>query len=235
MAENKVRIALVDDDKEYLQKLSGYAQQAAKEKGLVCELGLFEDGSQFVENYTEQFDMIFLDVEMPQMDGLDAAKRIRRMDPSACLIFVTSMAKYAINGYEVNALDFVVKPVEYFTFYDKFNKALLYQSKRRERSLWLMDEEKETRKVSYSDIYYLEKEKNYIVYNTKCGKFRERGTMGQREEDFLRCGFAKCSSGCLVNLRHVQRIGKNTVWVNENAIPVSRQYRKTFLDELMKY
>ena len=235
MAENKVRVALVDDDPEFLQVMSGYAKKAAKESGLACEVILFADGSQFVKNYSEQFDMIFLDVEMPNMDGLNAAKEIRRMDQTACLIFVTSMAKYAINGYEVNALDFMVKPVEYFTFYDKFQKALVYQRSRRERYVWLLDEDRESIRIPYSEIYYLEKDRNYIIYHTRNGEYKERGTMGEREEDFLRCGFAKCSSGCLVNLRYVQRIGKNTAWVNDIGIPVSRQYRKIFMNELMKY
>lgn len=235
MTEQKVRIALVDEDREFLQIMDEYAHRAAKEKQLVCETALFSDGQDFVENYSPRYDMIFLDVEMPCMDGLAAAEEIRRRDQTACLIFVTNMVKYAVNGYEVNALDFMVKPVEYFTFYDKFCKALRYQAVRRERYIWAPDEDRNTRKIPYSEIFYMEKERNYIVYHTRSGEFRERGTFAEREEDFLGCGFAKCSSGCIVNLRHVKKMGKNTVWVNDDALPVSRQYQKPFVNELMRY
>ena len=189
--------------------------------------------------------MIFLDVEMPEMDGIKAAKEIRKIDETACLIFVTSIMKYAINVYEVNALDFMLKPVEYFTFADKFQKALAYQQTRREKYAQLIDDDKSITRIAYSEIYYLEKERNYIVYHTSNGDFRERGTIASKEEDFLKCGFAKCSSGCLVNMRHVLKTKKNTVWVangaplgvkqEEVALPISRQFQKEFVNELMKY
>lgn len=236
MPSAKVRIALVDDDRAFLEKMKGYAGQAAEEEKVDCIVETFSDSVAFLDGFSAVYDMIFLDIEMPGADGLETARRIRKVDESVSLIFVTNMAQYAINGYEVNALDFIVKPVEYYTFLDKFRKALRFQSTRREKTA-LMEGEDGIVRVPFSQIYYLEKDKNknYIIYHTSMGEFRERGTIARKEGEFLSYGFGKCSSGCLVNLRHVQKIRKDTVWVAGEAIPVSRSHQKTLYAELMRY
>ena len=165
MPSAKVRIALVDDDRAFLEKMKGYAGQAAEEEKVDCIVETFSDSVAFLDGFSAVYDVIFLDIEMPGTDGLETARRIRKVDESVSLIFVTNMAQYAINGYEVNALDFIVKPVEYYTFLDKFRKALRFQSTRREKTA-LREGEDGIVRVPFSEIYYLEKDKNknYIIY-----------------------------------------------------------------------
>ena len=118
------RIAVVDDQPDMRQQLCSMIDQYSRENNCMLEVTAFSDGSQVITNYCKGFDIIFLDIEMPELGGMDAAERIRTVDPDVVLVFVTNMAQYAIRGYEVDALDFVLKPVNYYQFSTKLARAL---------------------------------------------------------------------------------------------------------------
>ena len=105
------KIAVVEDNDAMRAQLCGFIAQYAQESGHQLDVTAFSDGAQLVEPYRPGFDIIFLDIEMPTLGGMPTAERIRRQDPDVVLVFVTNMAQYAIRGYEVDALDFVLKPV----------------------------------------------------------------------------------------------------------------------------
>ena len=171
---------------------------------------------------------------MPHMNGLEAAKRIRERDTSVGIVFVTNMAQYAIKGYEVNAIDFIVKPIEYYVFADKLKKAIRFCQLNKEKQI-LIETEDSVEKIILSQIYYIEKDKNYLIYHTTTGNRRVRGTMKAVNEKLKEEGFSQSIQGCLVNLRHVTKIENDTVWIGENALPVSRQKKKEFKEYFMKY
>ena len=104
------KIAVVEDNDAMRAQLCGFIAQYAQESGHQLDVTAFSDGAQLVEPYRPGFDIIFLDIEMPKLGGMPTAERIRRQDPDVVLVFVTNMAQYAIRGYEVDALDFVLKP-----------------------------------------------------------------------------------------------------------------------------
>ena len=100
------KIAIVEDQEETRESLNRFVRQYAQEQGLQVEISLITDGAEIAEHYTPGFDIIFMDVEMPRLDGFGAAEAIRAVDTDVVLVFVTNMAQYAIRGYEVDALDF---------------------------------------------------------------------------------------------------------------------------------
>ena len=110
------KIAIVEDQEETRESLNRFVRQYAQEQGLQVEISLITDGAEIAEHYTPGFDIIFMDVEMPRLDGFGAAEAIRAVDADVVLVFVTNMAQYAIRGYEVDALDYVLKPVNYYQF-----------------------------------------------------------------------------------------------------------------------
>ena len=112
----------------------------------------------FISDYKVDFDIILMDIDMPHMNGLDTARRLRQVDEGVALIFITNLAQYAINGYEVRALDFIVKPVEYRELEYKLNRALLYCRRHGEDALTL-ESAGVARRVPLRTIYYVE------VYN----------------------------------------------------------------------
>ena len=104
-----LRIAVVDDELAMREQLCGYVRQYAEENHLAVEVVPFADGAAIAMPYQTGFDIIMLDVDMPLLSGMPTAERIREEDKNVVLMFITNMAQCAIHGYEVDALDFVVK------------------------------------------------------------------------------------------------------------------------------
>ena len=115
-----INIAIVEDEKLYVSQFKEYISRYEKESGNRINVSVFPDGAEIVENYSGDFDIILMDIQMKYMDGMTAAEQIRKLDSEVIIMFITNMTQYAIRGYEVDALDYVVKPVEYFSFSQKY-------------------------------------------------------------------------------------------------------------------
>ena len=110
------RIGIAEDDPSFQKTISEYIERYKKETNIDIQASFFQDGNELVFKYEPIYDVLLLDIEMPKMNGMDAAREIRKRDQRVLIIFITNMAQYAINGYEVGALDFVLKPIKYFSF-----------------------------------------------------------------------------------------------------------------------
>ena len=126
-----LKIAVVEDQQEVRDELCRFIRKYAAENSLQVEAVPIEDGAVIAAHYEPGWDIIFMDVEMPGMDGFGAAEKIRAVDGDAVLVFVTNMAQYAIKGYEVDALDYVLKPVNYYQFCTKLSRAVQRVQRRR--------------------------------------------------------------------------------------------------------
>lgn len=229
-----MKIAVVDDSPRDLQLIKGYVERYFKENGGDYQVRTFENGLDFLDEEKLSFDIVFMDVEMPHLNGIETARNFRKRDKMAVLVFITNMAQYAIHGYEVDAIEYMVKPVEYYNFSDKMEKALRFVKRDQEKTLLLHGQEV-TARIPVSGIYYMEKERNYILFHTKEGDFRERGSMGEMEEKLAGSGFSRCITGCLVNLRYISKMSKDAVWVGDRCLPISRSQRKQFAKDFADF
>lgn len=229
-----IRVAVVEDDAEVQGVLQEYIRRYTRQYGTEFEVSVFADGVDILDNYRAVYDIIFLDVEMKHLDGMTTAERIRQMDADVILIFITNMAQYAIRGYSVGALDYVLKPVPYFAFSQQLLKAVSRLEKRAKHYL-TVPVEGGLRRLDTASIYYLESEGHRVNFYTDEGDFSAPGALKTFEEKLAGRPFARCNSGYLVNLAQVQAVQQNTVQVGPYELQISRPKRKAFLAALTDY
>lgn len=230
-----MRIAIVDDLDEDRQILKEYLGRYNEEKSLGLEIRVFSSSIEFLENYRNDYDILFLDIEMPGTDGLSAAREIRERDDAAVIVFVTNMAQYAICGYEVDAVDFMVKPVEYVNVTVKLEKAMNRVRRKEKERVMLIEAKDGIHRILASHIIYVEKDINHLVYHTIGGVFRERGSMTKLKAGLYGYPFGECTAGCLVNFKYVDLIGKDSIQAGDQTLILSRRMKKKFVEEYMEY
>lgn len=229
-----IHIAIVEDDVKYMQLLDGYVKRYSEENGEDFDIRTFTDGDGIVDDYKAVYDIIFMDIQMKILDGMKAAQLIRKMDESVILIFITNMAQYAIQGYSVNAMDFVLKPVNYNAFSEELSKAVRRLKERTNAHLTIKQEEGMIR-LDVNAVTYIECQGHKIMIHAKSGTYNTLGTMKELEQQMLKYKFSRCNNCYLVNLRHVERIQQNIVTVAGEKLQISRPRKKVFMDALADY
>ena len=225
-----IRIGIVEDEKSQAVYLEKCLERFAQENQVSFQIDSYTDGMDLVEEYRPVYDILFLDIEMPLLDGMTAAERIRAKDPEVLMIFVTNLAQYAIRGYGVGALDYMLKPVTYPALALKLQKALRILAGRQSRSI-LIRYQDEIVKLPALAICYVEVRDHQLVYHTREREYREINTLRHAEES-LGEGFARCNQCYLVNLRHVTGIRQDCVMVGEEPLRISRNRKKEFIQRL---
>ena len=230
-----IRTAIVEDDPACAELLRRYLERCGREWGLEIQAELFSDGLDIAEGYRPVWDILLMDIEMPHMDGMEAARRIRAVDPAVVIVFITNMARYAVKGYEVDAMDFVLKPVSYFAFSVKLGKALGVLSSRVQHSL-IVPSEGGIRKVPADDVYYIEVADHRLHIHARDGDYTMLGTLREMEEQLEGLHFTRCNKCYLINLRHVVHLKGGTVTLSGGQeLQVSRPRKKEFQMAVMNY
>lgn len=233
--EELMKIAVVEDDDKDAKLLEGYIRRYFDGDGDAPLIRFFPDGMDFASDYMPDYDIVFMDIEMPHLDGMETARRIRARDDGVAIVFITNMAQYAVQGYEVNAVDFLLKPVSYACFADRMRKALAYAGRRERRMLFACDRDMNTVRLYASEVKYIEKQKNYTVYHTGRGTFSKRESLSDAAESVRGLAFCYINSGCIVNMSYVGKITQTEVCVGEETLPLARRRRQEFIAGYMRY
>ena len=229
-----IRIALVEDEPGYRAQIRDYLDRYSKEYNQKLIVTDFSDGDEIALNYKAGYDVILMDIEMKFMDGMTAAEMIRQKDAEVVIIFITNLPQYAIKGYAVDALDYVLKPVSYYAFSQRINRAITRMSRRQKRYLSVTTREG-THKLAYDSINYIEVQAHELVYHTTDGSVTAPGTLKEVEKTLDMQTFFRCNKGCLVNLERVDGIRGDDAVVAGELVLVSRSRKKVFLDALNNY
>lgn len=229
-----IQIAIVEDDPAARMRIRECLDYISSENGVGFDISEFPSGFSFIGQYKPEYDIVFMDIDMPGMNGMDTARALRKMDSNVVLIFVTNMAQYAISGYEVDALDFILKPVNKYSFAVKVKRAIARTTKRTDEYVPIKTDGG-LHRVRITAIKYLEISGHYVIYHTTGGDYAEYGTLKEVEAKINRPHFVRCNRSFLVNLRHVSSVNKDSVYVDGDELIISRPQRKTFLAALSEF
>lgn len=229
------RIAIVEDSSDEKAALTGCLEKYRTQKHESISWTCFDNAFDFLES-RERFDMVFLDIMLPGMTGMEAAQKIRKYDEEIIIIFVTNMTSFAVKSYEVDALDYILKPISYERVDFKLTKALGMIRSRCETSMVINNLEGGIVRISSGQIYYIEVTGHKLRYCTEKGSFYEKGTLSQKAEILENYNFAKCNACYLVNLRYIFSVnGYYLEMKNGDQLRISQPKKKEFIGKLANY
>lgn len=229
------RIAIVEDTERDYAQLSEHISRFGKEKELEIEVIHFPNAIQFLRQYHGDFQVVMMDIDMPVLNGMDAAHRLREIDPSVVLVFVTALARFAVNGYEVNAFDFIVKPIAYPLFVSKMTRILKQLASTGRKKLLIHSGEKAIR-VYEDEIIYVDIQGHTLTFHTERQNVTTRGSMKDAVEALDEEFFAMCNKSCLLNLHRIDQIsGDEAVMDNGDRIQISRPRKTEFMQHIADF
>lgn len=229
-----IRIAIVEDEEIYVNQLTEYLKRYQQESGEEINVTVYRDGDGITAKYRAQFDIILMDIQMKLMDGMAAAEEIRKTDSEVIIIFITNMTQYAIRGYKVDALDYVLKPVSYFAFSQRISRAI-GRLRRKSRKVIMVPVKGGVLRLDAEDIYYAESQGHNIIYHTSSGDHLSSGTMKAVEEQLAPLGFSRGNKCYLINLKHVDGIRDKCAVVKGELLQLSRSRTNDFMQDLARY
>lgn len=227
-------VAIIDDAPQDAQRLETYLQRCGEETGREYQTVYYRTAADFLTSRDQTFDLVIMDIDMPGLNGVEAARRMRERGDDTVLMFVTNMPQYALAGYEVEAVDYVLKPVSYREFAMKLRKADRYIRRGQDQMLALQTADGIVT-LPVSSLLYVESELHYLTYHTPQERIRVRGSLRDAESGLPAAQFARCNASFLVNLRHVKAIEKETVVVGDKQVKMSRGKRLEFMDRFTRY
>lgn len=230
-----IKIAIVEDNAADRERIKTYLKEIGEKEKEEFSVDEFENADSFFMSYQPVWHIIFMDIEMPGTDGMEAARRLRQTDSSVALVFVTNLAQYALKGYEVDALDYILKPVDGYSFALKMKRILARSVKNRDDSLLITTDSLDTVALCVSSIRYIEVRGHYVTYHTAEGEYSQYSTLKDVEKRLNDGRFVKCNRCFLVNLSYVDKVSDDYAVVGRDRLPISRPQKKAFLNALSDY
>ncbi|MGM9603834.1 MAG: LytR/AlgR family response regulator transcription factor [Faecousia sp.] len=228
-----LQLCVIDDEIEEARKIQNMLTKLLGSRNESSEISVYQDAHAFLATFTRgRYDIIFLDIQMPEMDGMTCAQEIRRRDSSVILIFITSMVQYAVQGYRVEATDYLVKPVEPTLLAHSLHRALKHLNKHQKLTIRSSDG---LHSLNTDDLLYVEAVNHRVILHTTREIIHCSQTMAAIETQLQGCGFFRCHQGFLVNMKQIQHIDGNNLFIADKAVPISKYRRREFMQELTAY
>ena len=231
------RIAVVEDNSTEAATLRAHLSRYARERELELRISWFKTAWDFSDSQTV-YDLVFMDIGLPGISGMEAAEYLRASDTETPIIFVTSLAQYAAKGYEVQALDFILKPVEYYAFMMRMDRALrvLRRNGRRHTVVKTADG---LRVIPFDELSYIEVRNHELTYHLierDAAPVTARGSLNKVEEELADGPFVRISASFLANMNHIRLIrGSELLLTNGEKLLFSRPKRRAAVQKITAY
>ena len=231
-----LKIIILEDEKPQLDQLARYLERYQTEHPeFAFTLETYDRGIPLLDSYQRDADLIFLDIRVPDMTGMEVARRIRQADDSAMIVFVTSLTQYALDGYSVQAFDYILKPIHYASFSAKLERMLRTLSHREAQFMLELRTKESVWRVPADSVIYIEVSAHDLLFHTGGETIKLWGTLSKYEKLLRELHFARPSASFLVNLKYVRQIKKDEVLLGGCSVPLSRSKRTEFLAALAQY
>jgi len=230
-----MKIAICDDDKFFVEQLNQIIKSMQGYRNI--DIYKYTSGEELVlahKNKGLRFEIIFLDIKMDKMSGIETAKKITELGGNSLIIFVTAYMDYVFEGYEVRAFRYIMKPICEKDVKKHFLKAIkeLYDEDKR----YSIHTKSTILTFNIDDIVFLESSKRQVVANTTTSKISFYSKLSMEEEKLKRFGFVRVHQGFLVNMAHMKTIIDNDIILhNGTYIPISKSKKKQTLNQYTKY
>lgn len=230
------KVIMVEDDDAEAAVLTHHLERYGAEQDVRFSVHRYASATDFVGDHAAA-DLVFMDIDLPGIDGMEAARHLRDHDTTVPLIFVTNLAQYAVRGYQVDALDFMVKPVGYEDFAMRMGRALRAM-RRNARTSITIAAVSGTFVLRQDDIVYVELVRHDLVYHlagqSDCP--RVRGSLSAIEAELPADTFVRVSQGCLANMAHVsQALPDSFVMDNDTHLYFSRARKRPCLETFSRF
>ena len=230
-----ISIAICDDSSNVLRNLEENIQDYARKNEKEIRTFSFHDGSELIENHIGRFDIIFLDIKMPKMNGIETAKKIRENDSNVIIIFLTSLVQYALEGYDVNAANYLIKPISRKRMemeLDRWVGTLL----QKEEPYICFHNDTGNYRILLKNISYIETYNRNLLIHTAEQNIVCYWKMKDMESKIAPYGFSRNYSSYIVNLFYVENIEKNEVKLSTGErLPISKTKKKGFMEDIAEY
>lgn len=228
-------IAICDDEPDFAHHLETLIRRYALETGEEIKTTLYYDGLELIEKYEPSTDLIFLDIQMRLVDGLHAAERIRQMDESVGIIFLTTLTQYGLEGYKYQAADYIIKPLKYVRLKNELDKFIARRRLTDTPSV-VVSNDSGKYKVMLKNLRYVETFNRNLLFHTEQENIICYKTMKETAKDLSPHGFSRCHNAYLVNLSYVKNVKKLEIsLITGETLPISQPRRKEFMEELTEY
>lgn len=227
-------VAIVEDEDEAAGRIKSYVERFAAETGQEFVVERFCDAVELLDSYKAKYAVIFMDIQMPHSNGMTASIHLRKLDKSVSIIFITNLIQYAQKGYEVDAVAYILKPVQYYDFALKFRKALDIYVMNEKQDFTLNTSDGPCR-ISTDKLMYVETVRHRLYYHLVDGIIERTGVLSKVESELKEFGFLRCNQCYLVNPRFIVGVKGSVVQLGSEMLSISRPRRKIFMTELANW